>query len=245
MGKAVQRATCTVHRWEPRQLSRVAASPRLHAARCTLHVAPPFCTRSGFTLIEMIVVLVGLAVVASAVVPQILAAGRQGDLDRIAVRVAASARFARETAIEHQSALLMTVEAAPDAVRLQWESEEMAPDAPDRARVTSERRDGQRGAASQEPTAGVSLPRLFAIVPLPSRVTAHLEPAPEEGVLSAPAVVRAPLAGGSGPSAPALRFPADGRTEGGVVVLADDRGRERRIVVTPESGVVRIEGENG
>src|SRR5712692_9703159 len=53
----------------------------------------------GFTLIELVVVLVGLAVITAAVVPALRGAGHQQDLASAADRVAASARFACEEAI--------------------------------------------------------------------------------------------------------------------------------------------------
>ena len=76
-------------------------------------------------------------------------------------------------------------------------------------------------------------------MPLPPGVTARLEPAPEGEVGTAPFDLRAPA------GEDALRFPADGRPDGGVVVLTDDRGRERRVVVAPDTGVVRIERIDG
>lgn len=182
--------------------------------------------RAAFTLIELIVVLMGLVMMAAAVVPSITAAGRQGELERVAGRVAASARLAREMAVEHQAAISLTVETAPDALHVAWEDETTAQPA--------------GGFRAQEEVTLPPLPRRFALVPLPTRVAARLESAPEEIGPSVPA--------GSGAArgeSNALRFPADGRPEGGVIVLTDERGRERRVVVTPDTGVVRIEGENG
>jgi len=83
------------------------------------------------------------------------------------------------------------------------------------------------------------LPASFASVLMPPRVTAHLEAAPVDPDSNTSPLVSAPGAGNQGETS--LRFPPDGRTAGGVVVLSDDRGRERRVLVTPETGVVRIE----
>jgi type II secretory pathway pseudopilin PulG len=187
--------------------------------------------RPGFTLIEIVVVLMGLALVAAAVVPSISAAGRQGDLDRTAARVAASARFARETAIELQATVTMTVETTPDAVRLSWQEEGSLPTPGSQLPAAGSR---EPAAASR---AGGSLPGRFAFVPLPSQLSAHLEPAAESAAPSAPR--------GARDSGGVLRFPADGRPEGGLITLMDDRGRERRILVMPETGVVRIERDDG
>jgi len=234
----VLRKRCGVRGESERQRSRRASGRCLYGARRTAHRARR--PQGGFTLIELIVVLIGLAVVAAAVVPSLAAAGRQGELDRVAARVAASARFARETAIEHQAALVMTVETAPDVVRLAWDA-----DAPQLASLAAPGSrlpagDTERGSWSVEPGTApkaqeVPLPRAFAIVPLPARVAARVERALEESVLAAPAQARAASAD------PVLRFPADGRTGGGVILLTDDRGRERRVVLAPQTGVVRIE----
>jgi hypothetical protein len=66
---------------------------------------------------------------------------------------------------------------------------------------------------------------------------AHLEPLPDEPTGAAP-VPGAALADGM------LRFTPDGRTTGGVVVLADEQGRQRRVHVASETGVVRVEDGN-
>jgi prepilin-type N-terminal cleavage/methylation domain-containing protein len=186
----------------------------------------PGAQRDGFTLIEMLVVLIALALVAAAVVPSMAAAGRQGELDRAAARVVASARFARETAMDLQAPVMMSVETAPDAVRLFWEE------------ADSPLPEASTGASSrgEEPVSRAMLPVKFAFVPLPVRITAHLEAEGDGTVAAAPAGIR-----GAHGTGGVLRFPADGRPEGGVVILMDDRGRERRILVTPETGVVRIE----
>jgi type II secretion system protein H len=175
--------------------------------------------RSGFTLIELIVVLMGLVVMAAVVVPAMRGAGNRGDLDSAVTRVVASARFARQAAVERQETVALTVEAEPSVVRLMSQAE-MEPTP-------------AGNAVMQAP-----LPAAFAAVRLPARVTAHLEAAPEERAGTA-SVSGAVLADGM------LRFTPDGRTTGGVVVLMDERGRERRVLVTPETGVVRIEDGDG
>jgi hypothetical protein len=177
-----------------------------------------------------VVVLMGLALVAAAVVPAVSAVGRQGDLDRTAARVAASARFARETAIELQATVTMTVETAPDAVRLSWQEEESLPTPGSQLPAASR----ESRAASRD---GGHLPGRFAFVPLPSQLSAHLEPAAESAGPAAPR--------GARDNGGVLRFPANGRPEGGLITLMDDRGRERRILVMPETGVVRIERDDG
>jgi type II secretion system protein H len=187
----------------------------------TEHRAPSAGAKrpNGFTLIELLVVLIGLAVIAGAIVPALRGAGRLDDLDRVAARVAATARYGRETAVLRRATMLLTVETEPDGVRLAFEDEGETAGA-----------DRTAGGSSARP-----LPDVYEFVRLPSRIHARMEPAPEE-------------AGGVPPGgalrqveSDLLRFPPDGRTAGGAILLADDRGRERRIVVTPETGVVRTE----
>ena len=81
------------------------------------------------------------------------------------------------------------------------------------------------------------LPVAYALVHLPSQVHARLEAAPETS--------NAPASAASGGELQALRFPPDGRTTGGIVVLTDGRGRVLRVAVTPETGLVRVEAGNG
>lgn len=173
----------------------------------------------------MLVVLMGLAVVAAAVVPSIAAAGRGRDLDRVAARVAASARFAREVASDEQAALTLTVEPTLNLVRLAWEEEPEA-DMPMRRK-------------GEDRTDRAPLPRALALVRLPESVSARIEAAEADGVS------RTPLGTRAVPTGDGLRFPADGRARGGVIVLTDERGRERRVVVAPRTGVVHIESGDG
>jgi type II secretory pathway pseudopilin PulG len=180
----------------------------------------PTPSGAGFTLIELMVVLVGLVIVAAAVVPAMRGAGHRGDLDSAATKVVASARFAREAAVERQETVGLTVEPEPPMVRLVTEQELQS--APSRLQ-------------DQAPLA--PLPVADALVRLPAGVMAHLEPLPDEPTGAAP-VPGAALADGM------LRFTPDGRTTGGVVVLADEQGRQRRVHVASETGVVRVEDGN-
>ena len=178
----------------------------------------------GFTLIELMVVLIALVIVAAAVVPALRGAGHQGDLDSAASRVAAAARVGRDTAVEQQVPIDLTLENEP-APRLR-----LVP-AADGATVPQ-----PVGSTTAAPPL---LPAVFASVPMPPRVTAHLEAVPVDPGSNSSPLVSAPRTGNPGETS--LRFPPDGRTAGGVVVLSDDRGHERRVLVTPETGVVRIE----
>jgi prepilin-type N-terminal cleavage/methylation domain-containing protein len=178
----------------------------------------------GFTLIELLVVLVALVVLASAVVPALRAAGHQEDLAEVADRVAASARFARDEAVARQAPIVLSVVPAPAAVQLAVDAS------------------GVMGApgAMGGPSPLLPLPSAFALVHLPPRFQARLEAVPETFNGSATAT---PTSGGT---LQTLRFPSDGQTTGGMVLLTDDRGRTVRIVVTPDTGVVRVEsGNNG
>jgi prepilin-type N-terminal cleavage/methylation domain-containing protein len=190
---------------------------------------------AGFTLIELLIVLVALVVLASAVVPALRNAGHQEDLAEVADRVAASARFARDEAVARQSAIVLTVDPQPAAVRLTVDTQG--------AGVTSGSGTGGAGGgmASTAPlTSTLALPSAFALVRMQPRFQARLEAVPETFNGSATAT-RA-----SGAALQTLRFPPEGRTMGGMVVLTDDRGRSVRIVVTPNTGVVRVEaGNNG
>lgn len=184
-----------------------------------LNARTPERLTPGFTLIELVVVVLGLALLAAAVVPSLRGAGHQEDLAGVAARVAASARFARDEAVERQAAIVLTVEPQPAAVRL----------AVDSSGTTN-------AAALGEKRSSVSLlPSAFALVPLPTRVHARLEAVPETLNSSMPAAL------GSGSVLQTLKFPPDGRTPGGAVVLTDDRGRIARVVVTPASGAVLME----
>jgi len=177
-------------------------------------------------------VLVALVIVASAVVPALRNAGHQQDLAEVADRVAASARFAREEAVARQAAIVLTVAPAPAAVRL-------AVDASGAAAVSGSMAMGaSRGIRSSLPL--LPLPSAFALVRLPPRFQARLEALPETFNGSA---TTTPTSGGT---LETLRFPPDGRTTGGMLLLTDDRGRTVRVVVTPDTGVVRVEaGNNG
>ena len=214
-------APCSVLRapWESRSFQ--------HGARRTERGAG--AQRPGFTLIELLVVLVGLAIVAAAVVPALRGAGHQQDLTGVAARVVASARFAGEEAVERQAGITLTVETA--AVRL-------TADDPAATGVP-----GPGGMAAPSSAGGRSLmtplPAAYALVRLPAQVHARLEAAPETSNAPSPAT---PASGGE---LQALRFPPDGRTTGGIVVLTDDRGRVLRVAVTPDTGLVRVEAGNG
>jgi len=180
------------------------------------------------------VVLVGLVIVAAAVVPAMQGAGRRGDLDSAAARVAASARFAREAAVERQETVGLMVEPEARLVRLVRQPEIEAGSAADLAATPTTTPASPTG----EEKLQAPLPARFAAVSLPSGVIAHLEPAPMESIGAAP-TPGAALADG------VLRFTPDGRSTGGVVVLTGERGQERRVLVSPETGVVRVEDGNG
>jgi type II secretion system protein H len=177
--------------------------------------------RSGFTLVEMMVVLVTLVILAAAVVPMLHRAARQGDLDTATARVAASARFARETAVARAVTVDLTLETAPAAVTLAVEADDTAQTPIGSSSPTAAMTRGGTAADSTQP-----LPPRYAHVLLPEGVTAQLEADPE-------ASTSQPLTSGEG-----LRFPPDGRTDGGVIGLHDARGRERRIRVVPGTGQV-------
>jgi prepilin-type N-terminal cleavage/methylation domain-containing protein len=193
--------------------------------------------RSGFTLIELSVVLLALVIVAAAVVPALHGAGRQEDLAGVAARVAASARFARDEAVERQTAITLTVQPELSAVRLAVDGTAEAPLDASFGAPVSRSVAGPQTMGGQSPLS--SLPSAFAFVRLPLRIHARLEAVPETLNGSAPVT---PASGGELPS---LRFPPDGRTVGGVVVLTDDRGRTLRVAVTPDTGRVRVESGNG
>jgi type II secretory pathway pseudopilin PulG len=181
----------------------------------------------GFTLIELIVVLVGLAIVTAAVVPALRGAGHQEDLTAAADRVAASARFARDEAIARQAAIALTIEGEPATVRLTMDDTQL---------VGAQ---GRVGMQSRPLATGLALPPAFALIRLPTRARARLESViqPSNGAASVTLAVGGDLQ--------MLRFPPEGRTMGGVVVLADDRGHTIRITVAPDTGVVRVEAGNG
>src|SRR5262249_46483761 len=101
----------TVSRVEPERMLTSRTGKRAGSRGST---APS----NGFTMVEMFVVLLALAILAAAVVPALRGAGRQGDLDDAAARVAASARFARETALSHGTMVTLTVETSPEMIRL-------------------------------------------------------------------------------------------------------------------------------
>jgi prepilin-type N-terminal cleavage/methylation domain-containing protein len=189
-------------------------------------------SKAAFTLIELLVVLVALVVLASTVVPALRNAGHQQDLAEVADRVAASARFARDEAVARQAPIVLTVGPAPAAVQLAVDASSMM-SAPGSMAMGAT--GGMRSSSPLRP-----LSSTFARVPLPPRFQARLEALPETFNGS----VTAPPAGGA--DLQTLRFPPDGRTMGGMVLLTDDRGRTVRVVVTPDTGVVRVEaGNNG
>jgi len=184
-------------------------------------------SKAAFTLIELLVVLVALVVLASAVVPALRNAGHQQDLAEVADRVAASARFARDEAVARQASIVLTVAPAPAAVQL-------AVDASGMMGAPGSMAMGAPGGAPLRP-----LSSAFAHVPLPLRFQARLEALPETFNGS---VTATPASGGA---LDTLRFPPDGRTLGGMILLTDDRGHTLRVVVTPDTGVVRVEAQNG
>jgi len=192
-----------------------------------LNTRTPEHLTAGFTLVELIVVLIGMVIMAAAVVPALRGAGHQGDLDGAAMRVAAAARLGRDTAVEQQVPIDMVLESQPSGLRL-VPSEETTGPVP------------QQAPAAVSPT-GVSpmLPARLANVLLPARVTAHLEAAPDDLGSNVAPGASSPRAGSQNETG--LRFPPDGRTAGGVVVLSDDRGHVRRVLITPQTGIVRIE----
>jgi type II secretion system protein H len=175
--------------------------------------------RSGFTLIELLVVLVALVVLAAAVVPALRGAGHQENLDAATARVAASARFARETAASRGVTVTLTAETEPSMIRLAIDENEATP-----AAGLPVGRAGQGDAPSP------LLPARFAQVFLPAGVTAQLEEAPDDS------------SNRSAGTIDGLRFPPDGPGPGGVIVLSDARGRERRILVTPGTSQVITSG---
>jgi len=173
------------------------------------------------------VVLIGLIIVAAAVVPALRGAGHQQDLSEVASRVAASARYARNEAVERQATIVLTVELSPAEVRLAVD---------------------ETGAFGNQAPVGMETPArmgtssssavlnsTYALVRLPARVQARLEAVPEPLNGSSTAM---PASGGN---LEMLRFPPDGRTTGGAVVLTDARGRAVRVIVAPDTGVVREE----
>ena len=83
-------------------------------------------------------------------------------------------------------------------------------------------------------SASLALPATYALVRLPTRVQARLEGVPETFNGSSPAAMA-----GNG-NLDALRFPPDGRTTGGMVVLTDQRRRTVRVTVAPDTGVVQV-----
>jgi prepilin-type N-terminal cleavage/methylation domain-containing protein len=193
-------------------------APFLPSAKCQAPSAG--AQRPGFTLIELSVVLLALVIVAAAVVPALHGAGRQEDLAGVAARVAASARFARDEAVERQMPITLIVQPELPAVRLAVDGTA-----------------GPQTMGGQSPL--LSLPSAFAFVRLPQRIHARLEAVPETLNGSVPVM---PASGGELPS---LRFPPDGRTAGGAVLLTDDRGRTLRVAVTPDTGRVSVESGNG
>jgi hypothetical protein len=183
------------------------------------------------------VVLLALVIVAAAVVPALHGAGRQEDLAGVAARVAASARFACDEAVERQTAITLTVQPEPAVVRLAVDDTAGASLDASSGVPVSRSMAGPGTAGAQSPL--LSLPSAFALIRLPLRIHARLEAVPETLNGSAPVT---PASGGELPS---LRFPPDGRTAGGAVVLTDDRGRTLRVAVTPDTGMVRVEAGNG
>src|SRR5207253_3102884 len=69
------------------------------------------------------IVLMALVIVAAAVVPSLRGAGRQGDLDDVAARIAASARFARETAAVRGATADLAVDTSSGSILLTLEQD--------------------------------------------------------------------------------------------------------------------------
>ena len=110
---------------------------------------------------------------------------------------------------------MLTVEPSPAVVRLAVESSgALGGQTP-----VSMGTPGSMGTQS----ANLPLPATYALIRLPSRVQAHLEAVPETLNGSTSAM---PVSGGN---LETLRFPPDGRTTGGMVVLTDQRGRTVRV----------------
>jgi prepilin-type N-terminal cleavage/methylation domain-containing protein len=206
----------------------IRPSPHLNAQDHRFAAVPPERLNAGFTLIELMVVLIGLVIVAAAVVPALRGAGHQQDLTGTAARVEASARFARDEAVRRQATILLTVEQQPAAVRLAVDNTP-APNGMGPVGMMP---------ASGQP-ANVALSSSFALVRLPTRIQARLEPVPEtmNGAMTATTAANGEV--------DSLRFPPDGRSAGGAVVLTDSRGRTLRVVVTPDTGVVQVEAGSG
>jgi type II secretory pathway pseudopilin PulG len=186
----------------------------------------------GFTLVELIVVLICLIVMAVAVVPALRGAGHQEDLNSAAMRVAAAARLGRDTAVEQQVPIDLMLESQPPAVRLVPAEETTGPTTQSAPAVPSAM---GRGTTTGSPI----LPSRIANVLLPARVTAHMEAAPEDPASSVSSTSSNSRAGAQNETG--LRFPPDGRTVGGMVVLSDDHGHVQRVLITPQTGIVRIE----
>jgi prepilin-type N-terminal cleavage/methylation domain-containing protein len=179
-------------------------------------------SRRAFTLVEMMIVLVTLVIVAAAVVPMLHGAARQGDLDSATARIAASARYARETAITQAVTIDLIIATAPPAIELTQESLDTT-----QGPMTSSSPMSNAMRPNTQTDVLAPLPARYAHVPLPDGITAQIEPDPEAMLTNQPQT-----------QGDMLRFPPDGHLEGGMIVLHDVRGRERRIVVTAGTGKV-------
>jgi hypothetical protein len=181
------------------------------------------------------VVLIGLVIVAAAVVPALRGAGHQADVTEVAARVAASARFARDEAMQRQAAIVLSVQSQPAELRLAVDTSTVegngGPQGINSPMPGEMARAGQTG--PQSPL--LPLPAAFAAVPLGTHIQARLEGVAETFNGSPTGTAS------TGGEVSMIRFPADGRTTGGVVVLTDDRGRTLHVVVTPDTGVVQVE----
>jgi len=177
------------------------------------------------------VVMIALVILAAAVVPALHGAAHQQDLSGVATRVAASARFARDEAANRQETIVLSVGTSQPAVQL----------AVDTSGMVGETAPGSMSAPGGMGTSSpnLPLPATYALIRLPARVQAHLEQVPEtlNGSVSSTGTSRGSLE--------TLRFPPDGRTTGGMVVLTDARGHTMRVTVAPDTGIVKVTQANG
>jgi type II secretory pathway pseudopilin PulG len=177
-------------------------------------------------------VLIALAIMTAAVVPALHGAAHQQDLSEVATRVAASARFARDEAANRQETIVLSVETSPPAVLLAVDTSGMTGETPPGMMNApgSMAAPGGMGTSS----ANVPLPATYALIRLPAQVRARLESVPE------PLNQSVASTGTSNGPLETLRFPPDGRTTGGMVVLTDARGHTMTVTVAPDTGTVKV-----
>jgi prepilin-type N-terminal cleavage/methylation domain-containing protein len=191
----------------------------------------------GFTLIELMVVMIALVILAAAVVPALHGAAHQQDLSEVATRVAASARYARDEAASRQETIVLSVETSPPAVLLAVDTSGMTGETAPGSMSAPGTMSAPGGMGASSPTA--ALPATYALIRLPTQVQAHLEAVPEtlNGSIASTGTSSSPLE--------MLRFPPDGRTTGGMVVLTDARGHTMRVTVAPDIGTVKVTQGSG